>query len=218
MSQFLQYGVVVGLVGDVCAGKSEVRRRLAVLGAEVYDADLIVRGLYELPDVKTQVRALLGDAVFDSVGNVSRSAVADRVFHNAGLRQTLTETIIFPRTAAILNQQLQAFRATAGPTGLLLVDAPTLFEAGRAGLCDRILFVTAPIARRREWAKSRGWADGEIERREAALIPAAEKLRRADFVIDNRGPLDELHAQVDQIWRAITQQSGNTLANDSAKT
>jgi dephospho-CoA kinase len=195
--------IVLGLVGSVCAGKSRVARRFRELGAAVYEADDVVRQLYEQEDVRQEVRQLFGDSVFTASGSVDRAAIAKRVFSDdAGdaLRRRLTKEIIFPRTGTVLRSKLGDFRATAVAGDVLVLDAPTLFEAGRADVCDRILWVTAPLERRREWAAARGWPPGELERREAALMAADMKRARSDFVIENTGSISELEAAVDRVW------------------
>jgi dephospho-CoA kinase len=193
-------------VGPVCAGKSAVARRLEQLGAKVYEADALVRQLYDHPDVREEVRRLFGASVFDESGKVNRGAIASRIFGpeaDAELRRRLTEEIIFPRTGQLLRARLDAFRATARPDDILVLDAPTLFEAGRAEWCDRILWVTAPLERRRHWARERGWPNGELERREAAMLPQETKRQRAHYVIDNTGSLPSLQGAVDQVWARL---------------
>jgi dephospho-CoA kinase len=199
-------GLVIGLVGPVCAGKSEALRRLRELGAEVYEADAIVRKLYEQSDVKDAVRELFGAEVFEPDGSVNRSAIARRVFGPDGdsnLRRRLTDEVIFPRTGSILRTALDRFRAAAGPHDVLVLDAPTLIEAGRADWCDEILLVTAPTDRRCEWAAARGWPPDELERRDAAMLPESEKRRQAQHVIENSGSLAELRDAVDRVWQVL---------------
>ena len=199
-------GIVLGLVGPVCAGKSEVSRRLRELGAEVSEADAIVRQLYEQPDVKAAVRELFGAAVFEPDGSVNRSAIAGRVFDPAGdpdLRRRLTEEVIFPRTGSILRAAIDRFRAAAGSHDVLVLDAPTLIEAGRADWCDEILLVTAPLECRRAWAAARGWPPGELERRDAAMLAESEKRRRARHVIENTGSRADLRVAVDRVWKLL---------------
>jgi dephospho-CoA kinase len=180
-----------------------VRSRLGQLGAEVYDADSAVRSLYDREDIKQAVRQLLGDRVFDSSGAVDRRVVAEVIFHDGELRRRLTHDILFPRTGVLLLDQLARFRTSAQPQSVLVLDAPTLFEAGRADWCDRILLVTAPRERRVHWATSRGWTAAELDRRDTAMLPEAEKRRRADWVIDNTGTLEDLRACVDSVWQQL---------------
>jgi len=166
----------------------------------------VVRGLYERPDVCKEVHALFGASVLDRDGRVDRRAIAHHVFGPSGdpeLRRRLTEEIIFPRTAAVLRDKIERFREHARPDDVLVLDAPTLLEAGRGDHCDRLLLVTAPLARRREWARARGWSAQEVEQRDAVMIPEAEKRRRADDVIENAGTLEDLDHAVDRIWSAL---------------
>ena len=204
-------GIVLGLVGPVCAGKTAVARLLQQRGAVIYHADAVVRRLYDQPEVKQAVRELFGNEVFDANGAVNRAAIACRIFGPHGdpeLRRSLTEKVIFPRTGQTLRVQIDRFRDQAGPRAVLVVDAPTLFEAGRADWCDRILLVTAPVAQRRQWAAERGWADGELEARDLAMIPEAVKRQRADCVIENAGSLGDLDAAVVQLWDQLLSLSG----------
>jgi dephospho-CoA kinase len=86
---------------------------------------------------------------------------------------------------------------------VLVLDAPTLFEAGRADWCDRILWVTAPAERRRSWATARGWPDGELDRRDAAMLPSETKRQRADYSVNNDGSLSDLDTAVDRVWHQM---------------
>ena len=204
-------GIVLGLTGPVCAGKSQVSRILRALGAAVYEADEIVRQLYERPDVNARVRELFGDEVFDGNGAVNRSAIAARVFGSKeadALRCRLTGEIIFPLTGELLRGRIDEFRGSARAGELLVIDAPTLFEAGRADWCDEVLFVTAAPDRRRGWAIARGWPPGELERRDAAMIPESEKRSRSTFVIENGGTLVDLENQVRKIWEVLVGTPG----------
>ena len=201
------HGIVLGLVGPACAGKSEVSRRFRELGAEIYDADAIVRELYKRPDVKSAVRALLGEAVFEPNGEVSRPAIAARIFADEELRRRLTGEIIFPRTGKVLRRQLADFRHRASAHDVLVLDAPTLIEAGRAALCDAILLATAAAERRRAWAAARGWSPGELDRRDAAMTPESEKRRLARYVIENSSSVADLRAAVDGVWESLRGES-----------
>ena len=198
-------GPVVGLAGDVCAGKSSVSARFKTLGAQVWDADGFVRKLYEKDDVKADVRRLFGNAVFNEQGQVDRGKIGNLVFEQKPeLLAQLTGQILYPRTGAAIREEIQTFRNQT-VAKVLLLDAPTLFESGTASVCDRLLWVSAPLEVRSKWAaEKRGWPAGEIERRESRMLPAAEKRAKCQEVIHNNGTLDELNSQVDRIWKLWT--------------
>jgi dephospho-CoA kinase len=194
--------LIIGLVGQVCAGKSAVAAAFEKLGAKIYDADKYVHELYRQPEVIEQVRTLFGDGVVTPAGEVDRNALGRIVFADAGQLKRLTQEVVFPRTSQMIDQEIEAFRKSDAQA--MVLDAPTLFESGRDGVCDRIIFVSAPLERRREWAKKRGWDENELLRRDKRLQDEQDKRRRVDAVIENAGTIEDLNRRVEevyQVWR-----------------
>ena len=185
---------IVGLVGQVCAGKSTVAEAFRAWGAVVYNADKAVRELYSLPETIAAVRSLFGDTVLDLRGQVDRKALAEIVFSSPEKLALLTSQVIFPRTGKAIAEAIDAFRTSDAP--VLLLDAPTLFESGRDSVCDKIVFVAAPLERRRKWAAERGWNEGELERRDSRLMSETAKRTRADAIIDNDGTREDVEDAV----------------------
>jgi dephospho-CoA kinase len=190
---------VIGLIGEVCAGKSTVADAFRRNGAMVYDADKGVHEIYRKPEVIAEVKELFGTGVLDDLGQVDRKKLGQIVFKDPGKLRTLTDKVIFPRTNDAMRQTLEAFHKSDSKA--LLLDAPTLFEAGRDDLCHFIVFVRAPMDRRLEWAKDRGWDAEEIKRRESRLGRQSIKKRRADAVIDNTGSIEHLDTQVRELLK-----------------
>ena len=196
--------LVAGLVGQVCAGKSAVSAAFCKRGAALYDADKVVHELYGREDVKKEVRALLGDGVFDAQGKVDRKKVGAVVFGDESKLKALTDKVIYPRTGEVLERMLKEFCAgkLAGNSPVLIVDAPTLFEAGREGKCARILFVGAPREHRERWAQAqRGWTPDVLARREARMLDEGTKRARCTDSLENDGSLDDLDRKVGALWK-----------------
>jgi len=193
----MKAGPVIGVVGQVCAGKGTVAGCLGRRGARVVDADRLVHALYERPEVREDVRRVFGAGIFDTGGRVDRHKLASVVFGQPGRLAELT-ALLYPRVAV----EVQAAREEARRSGAvaLVLDAPTLFEAGMDGRCDWIVFVAAPRVRREAWAAGRNWAPGEIARRERCLKDEDEKRARCHAVIDNGGSLEDLDRQVGELW------------------
>jgi dephospho-CoA kinase len=189
---------VIGLVGDVCAGKSAVADAFRKQGAMVYDADSHVHELYKQADVIEQVKKLFGPSVIEN-GNVNRKALGKIVFADAEKLKVLTQQVVYPRTSATIDKKMNEFKASNAPA--LVLDAPTLFESGRVNTCDRIVYVTAPIERRVKWALNRGWDANELQRRQSKMTDENVKRSRADAVINNSGTLEELSQQVSALLK-----------------
>jgi dephospho-CoA kinase len=183
--------LVIGLAGGVASGKSAVAALFAAHGLWHIDADEHARAATADPAILAEVHAQLGER-FVVGGQLDRQAVAEHVFSDPEARRTL-EQIVHPAVRArILAQLAEAEAASAS----CLLDVPLLFEAGLSEQCDLIVFVDTPEEVRRARARGRGWAEGELTRREQSQLPLAEKRARSQQVLDNGGALDETRQAV----------------------
>jgi dephospho-CoA kinase len=189
--------LIVGLIGQVCAGKSTVAAAFRSRGAQIYDADKAVHELYTRPEVIAEVRGLLGDEMLDGQGGIDRKALGRIVFSDPEKLKALTAQVVFPRAREVSQKAIEQFRTSAAL--VMVLDAPTLVEAGMLGLCDKVVFVSARSSRRLKWASARGWDSGELERRESCLLNEDERRGAATVVIHNEGTPDEVQDDVDQL-------------------
>lgn len=131
-----------------------------------------------------------GPEVVAADGSVDRGALGAIVFADARARRDLEEL-----THPLVGEALSAWIVEASAAPLLVHEVPLLFEAGLQHRYDRTLVVTAsPDVRRRRLAACR--PESDLAAREAAQLPADEKVRRADDVIVNDGGLEELRAAI----------------------
>lgn len=196
--------LTIGLVGGIASGKSHVGKLLAERGAVVLAADEVAHGVLAEAEVREALVSRLGPQILTSTGDIDRGAVARLVFGDSDAateNRRYLEQMVHPRTRKRLEAIRELHRAQGA--SVFVIDAPLLLEAGWGEACDRILFVDAPLERRRHFARERGWEAGEIDRREQAQMPLAEKRARADWVIDNSGPLAALELQVNEFWRQV---------------
>ena len=173
---------VVGLTGGIGAGKSEALQAFARHGAAVLSSDQITHELYERDDVRRSVAEHFGADVVADDGTIDRSRVAGVVFADpAELRwlEGLLLPLIYERFAAWRDREL------AAGSGLLVHEAPTLFEAGVEDRYDAVVAITAPEALRLQRRPG-------SEQRMATQLPEEEKALRSDFVFRNDGDLDAL--------------------------
>lgn len=187
---------VIGLVGGIGAGKSEVARAFADLGCAVSDSDAAVREILQRPEIITQVHGWWGDRVLAGEPGVpakhtpgspspvarglDRRAIADIVFNDPDERTRL-EGLLHP----LVHQERERLAARSVGKPAVVVDAPLLLEAGIADECDLVAFVDAPRAVRAARVASRGWQKEELARREAAQWPLERKRAAAGEVIVN---------------------------------
>ena len=195
--------VVLGLLGGIASGKSTVAALFARRGLVHVDADQVAREVCEEPAVLAAVRAALGPESLGPDGRMDRAAVARMVFADPALRHRL-EAVTHPPVRQRILARLTEARAQGDS---VLLDVPLLLEGGLVDHCDAAVFVATDREERLRRAAARGWAPDELDRRERAQAPLAEKQARARFTVDNGGSLAATEAQVDAV---LAQLAGRT--------
>ena len=186
----------VGLTGGIGSGKSAASSLFAKLGAAVVDTDEISRELTApagaaIPAIREQ----FGPGFIAADGGLDRARMRERVFHDAGAREKL-EAILHPMIRERARAAVVGARAP-----YIVVVVPLLFETGAwLELVSRVAVVDCDEAEqvRRVVARSGIPAD-EVSRIMAAQLSRAERVKRADDVLDNSGRPDALAAQVAQL-------------------
>lgn len=192
-----------GLTGSIGAGKSTVAERFHLLGARVIDADAISRNALARDGVCFDaVVALFGSSILQPDGSIDRKRVASLVFHDEALRQQLSG-IVHP---AVYREMMRIAEAERDPHRLVLFDIPLLFESGSADRMRATIVVVADDAVRiRRVMERDGCSAADVAARMRAQMPQEEKMRRADYVIDNSGDLDGLYAEVNALYRRLSE-------------
>jgi dephospho-CoA kinase len=199
--------LLVGLTGGIGTGKSTVARMLARRGAVVVDADeLARRAVAPGTPGHAEVVARFGRDILAPDGSIDRKRLADVVFSDPAARRDL-EAIIHPEVVRMFAEEAARHRGT---DHVVVYVAPLLVETGRADEFDVLVVVTAPEeAQVERLVRERGMTEEEVRARIAAQLPQEEKAARADVVLDNGGPLEELERQVDELWRALRARAGS---------
>jgi dephospho-CoA kinase len=192
----------VAITGGAGSGKSTVARMFKELGAEVLDADQAAKDAVEVGAPAWQeLRRLFGEDFFNQNGRLDRSKLAQRIFTDPEARGAVN-ALIHPLVA----QELQSKIADLEDRGvaLVLVEVPLLFETGREKSFDQVIVVTVPEAEQIRRLKSRDQrGDEEIQGILQAQWPLADKVVRADYVVDNAGDLSFTQEQVKNLWEKL---------------
>jgi dephospho-CoA kinase len=193
---------VIGLVGGIGSGKSTVAKAFEDLGCVVSDSDKSGAAALKEPAVIKELVSWWGDEILDDSGAVDRKKVAQIVFHDRDARSKL-EGLVHPLIHRDRHELIEKARSD-GQIRAVIVDAPLLYEAGVDSECDAVVFVQTPKRMRvQRVSEGRGWDESELDRREKAQMGLEQKRNRADHVVANGGPMNELPAQVSQILEDI---------------
>lgn len=196
----------VGLTGGVACGKSTVAKMFAELGATIVDADAIAHELYRPGhEVFQELVRHFGPEILRPDGELDRAKLAALVFDGGRVEEL--NKIVHP---AVIRQQDQWMRSLGekDPYAVAIVEAALILEAGVKDRFDRIMVVTCkPEQKVTRFAQRTGMSEdaarADVERRTKAQMSDEEKARRADFVIDNSGSVEETRHQVQRIYSEL---------------
>lgn len=191
---------LIGLTGNIATGKSEVTKTLRELGAIVLDADQVARDVVEPGrPALADIARVFGPDVLNADGSLNRKALGDIVFGDRARLRSL-EAITHP---AIRGELLK--RIVSAPAGsVVVVEAIRLIEGGWADRCDSVWVTHCPEDMQIErLMHSRGLTAAEAHARVRAQSPQADKLARADVIIDTSGPKEHSREQVREAWARL---------------
>ena len=190
---------LVGLTGQTGAGKSAVADYLAQRGFTVLNADKMVADVYrESPVCLKAVAACFGEDILKADGSLDRPVLAKRAFSSPE-NTALLGKIVHPFVIAETLRLLKTVR------GMVVLDAPQLFESSMDVLCDCIVSVTAPEKIRLDRILKRDNITAE-QARERMNAQLDERFFRehTDYLIENNADLPQLYARLDDLIHTIT--------------
>ncbi|WP_446370055.1 dephospho-CoA kinase [Coleofasciculus sp. G3-WIS-01] len=186
---------IIGLTGGIGTGKTTVSNYLAdtyqlpILDADIYARDAVQPG----SPILSRIIARYGCDVQLPDGTLNRKRLGEIVFPHPGERQWL-EQQIHPYVRDRIKSQLTT---SESPTVVLVI--PLLFEANMTDLVTEIWVVSCPQEQQIQRIRERDRLSvAQAQSRLDSQLPLAEKVARADVVLDNSYTRDSLLQQVDR--------------------
>ncbi|MCB9746905.1 MAG: dephospho-CoA kinase [Candidatus Omnitrophica bacterium] len=195
---------IIGVTGSLKTGKSTVSALFAELGVKVLDADKIVhRLLNNNKECSHKIIREFGDDI-GVKGKIERRKLAEIVFKDVKKLRRL-EKIIHPFVRKEIIERIKFYQKQQRVKAVVL-DVPLLFESKLKKEVDYTVVVKATQKEQIKRAgKQRQISQADALRRIRQQMPLKEKVRRADFVIDNSGTKTKLKKQVVDIWQKMLQ-------------
>jgi dephospho-CoA kinase len=189
--------IVVGLTGGIGSGKSTVSAMLAARGAVIIDADEITRHVQRPGSpVVDKIVERFGADVVDEQGALIRPRLAALVFDDPAALKDLNR-IVHP---AVGEEMARRVAELAGTDKVVILDIPLLTENPRRDLQGKVVVDVPPDVQVERLVRYRGFTEADARARIARQSARDERLRDADFVIDNSGSIAELEPQVAELW------------------
>jgi dephospho-CoA kinase len=204
--------LIVGLTGNYGMGKSTVLDMFRELGAVTIKADGIVDLLLHDADVLARIRELLGDGVFSAKGALDRKKVASVVFRDKSKRDAL-EAILHPLVFERVGEIIDRISRNDARDKMVVIEIPLMFEKCYNDRFQKTITVYTDEETALKRLEKTGISKDNAMSRLNAQMPIHEKVRRADYVVNNSGTLEETKAQV----RAVYDSLGELVAGSSGE-
>jgi dephospho-CoA kinase len=198
--------LVIGLTGGIGMGKSAAAERFAEHGIPVFNADTCVHRLYEGEAVAPIESAFPGVA---NDGRIDRKLLSEKI---AGSPERLLrlEQIVHPLVVAAELDFLRAAEKEGAP--LAVLEIPLLFETGADSRVDVTVVTSVPQEVQRARVLSRpGMTADKLEHLLARQLPNAERVARADYVVDSSLSLADMRIEIDKLIESLKSREGRVM-------
>ncbi len=192
--------IIIGLTGILGSGKSTVAALLKKRGLDVIDLDALAKDSLNWKEIQSDIKQAFGEE-YVAGGQVDVERLREIAFRKDERLRKL-EAIIHPHVRREAERRLAELEQKG--VRAAVVDHPLLFETGFHRRTDKIVVVSASMDTIRARLKKRGMKSDDAQRRLSFQIPLSEKIKKADYVIDNNGTEDQLKAKVDSFVEEIT--------------
>jgi dephospho-CoA kinase len=198
-----ELSLLVGLTGGIGSGKTLAASFFKELGAYVLNADIICRNLVE-PEQPAcrEISENFGKEVFTASGNLDRKKLANIIFKNPQKKEIL-EGILHPKVFEIEKLKYEAIRKEH-PNAVVIVDAALLIESGNYKKMDKVIVVNSEEKNRIDRIIVRSqMSQDDVTTRINNQMPSEEKVRYADFILENLLDKDSLRSNVIDIYTKL---------------
>jgi len=203
--------IIVGLTGSVGTGKSTAANFFRELGAYVINWDDLAREVVR-PHTKAWKGIVqhFGKDFLNEDLTVNRERLAQTVFSDQGKVAKLNE-IVHPEVSKEDERITNEIRSV-DPEALVVKDIPLLFELTRPIRVDKTVVVATSEQTQLRRLEDKGMSRDDALNRIRFQLPLEEKTKRADFVVNNDGSLEDTRRQVEAIVYALRRGTSGTQA------
>ena len=194
---------IIGLTGNIASGKSLVASMLENYGAKVIDVDDIAKKIVE-PGEPTWDKIVenFGKDILNPDNTLNRKALGDVIFNDEEKRKKLND-ITHPVIIQTARDKVEQYKRDNAQ--VVIIEAALIVEkGGLKDLIEKLIVVSSDKESQIDRLRSRN----ELSMEEAlsrinSQMPTTEKIKHADYIIDNSGTVDDTEKQVDELWGKI---------------
>ena len=195
----------IGMTGGIGSGKNQVADIFNQLGFYTIDSDISSRKVMEKGEAAYEkIVSFFGSNILDKNGSILRKKLGDIVFSDKAKLKTL-ENIVHP---AIYEYERKERSKIYGKDdkAVVITHAALIIESGSIDKYDALIVISCPDELQVERVMQRdNFSEEKARNIVAHQMPNEERLKYADFIIDNSSTLDDLYNEVKRVHNLITQ-------------
>ena len=195
----------IGMTGGIGSGKNQVADIFNQLGFYTIDSDISSRKVMEKGEAAYEkIVSFFGSDILDENDNILRKKLGDIVFSDKAKLKTL-ENIVHP---AIYEYEKKERSKIYGrdDKAVVITHAALIIESGSIDKYDALIVISCPDELQVERVMQRdNFSEEKARNIVAHQMPNEERLKYADFIIDNSSTLDDLYKEVKRVHNLITQ-------------
>lgn len=186
--------MIIGITGSIGSGKTAAAKIFSSHHFNRIDADEISHRLMKNnSEIKNKLIKNFGNEILGKNKNIDRKKLGDIAFNDNKKLKKLN-SIMHPKIINEIKNQIKKIQEKCGSDAKIVIDAPLLIETNLKNYVDKIVVVKSD--KRKIFVRNKNFSKDEIERILKAQMPLQEKLKYADFLVDNNKDLKHLEKEV----------------------
>ncbi len=194
---------VIGLTGNIASGKSVVASMFEDLGAKVIDVDDIARKIVEPNETAwKKIVDTFGQNILNPDSTINRKKLGEIIFNDYEKRKILND-ITHPKIIQNARDKVEKYKNEI--VEVVIIEAALIVEkGGLKDLIEKLIVVTSDeVSQIERLTERNGFSKEEALSRINSQMPTSEKVKHADYIIDNSGTTSETENQVKKLWHEI---------------
>ena len=186
--------LVLGLTGNIGCGKSSVSTIFMENNIKVVDADIVARQIFDDKNLLNEVFSTFGKSIRNQDGSLNRRALGNIVF-NDDEKLILLNNLTHPKIKQKILSKVEEYKNQGEK--IVVIDAALLIEDDYIKKKQKLILITC----RKEIQINRIIARDNCTKEEAisrinSQMSQEEKVKFADYIIDNSNSFEELQKKV----------------------
>lgn len=187
--------LIIGLTGNIGCGKSSLSKIFMEKNIDVVDADIVSRRIFEDEELLQAVFKQFGPSIKNDDGSLNRRALGNIVFNDDNKLIELNN-LTHPRLKEKILGEIENIRNQNKK--LVILDGALLVEGGYLDHIDKLLVVTCEESIQIKRIMDRdNCTKQEALSRINSQMSQDEKVKYADYIINNSGSLQDLKNKAD---------------------